>query len=465
MPEYSSPLDFGSILNHRYRIIYQLGSGGFGRTYLAEDTLRDSEKCVLKEFAPQVESPAELHKAEELFEREAGILKKLRHDQIPKFRKLLRLNADGKDSLFLVQDYIEGKNYWELVQHQRFSESEVTQLLLDLLPVLEYIHSLNLIHRDLSPDNLIQREIDGKPVLIDFGCVKIAANAVSGVPGLVTIVGKKGYAPEEQMLYGQAFPHSDLYALAATILVLLTGKSPHELYDSDWHVWRWQDEISSGLAKVLEKMLAYRPGDRYQSAREVRQALERQQSSLSSRILSGMRTLIVAPTYTQPIQNSVGREDNSQFKPVPSINNAPRKRLSIRPKFSRVKNKLATQRHQMLNFRQRNFSAFKRVALISTGVVLLPAIISFAGVKVLTLLPKLSVPMTTTEQNKQQQIYERIQAIGMNEGAFYEQVDNLFYSQYPNLKGIQLTDSLEHQKFRETWYQIADDLLSNLERE
>ena len=81
---------------------------------------------------------------------------------------------------------------------------------------------MGVIHRDISPDNLIRRASDGKPVLIDFGCVKLAANAVSQSSGQsITLIGKKGYSPEEQMTQGKAFPSSDLYSLAATILVLL----------------------------------------------------------------------------------------------------------------------------------------------------------------------------------------------------------------------------------------------------
>lgn len=463
MSEYSL-LKTGSVFNNRYRILCQLGGGGFGRTYLAEDTELYSEKCVLKEFSPQVES-RQLHKAEELFEREAGILKKLRHDQIPRFRKLLRLDVEGKDSLFLVQDYIKGKTYWELVrQRKRFSEAEVTQLLLDLLPVLEYIHALDLIHRDISPDNLIWRESDGKPVLIDFGCVKVAANAVSGVTGkLLTLVGKKGYAPEEQMLYGQAFPHSDLYALAATVMVLLTGKQPHELYDSDWHAWRWPEDISSGLAKILEKMLAYRPGDRYQSAKEVRRALERQHSQ-TSHLLSGMRTLVVAPAYSQPSRSSVEKA-NSSSQPLQRFKDFQR-RFSFRPVSTR--DKLVAQHHQFWDYLRQSgrLLAFKRAAVISAGVILLPAIFSFAGVRIFSSFPKLpALSLNTKEQDKQKQIYERIQAIDMNEGVFYEQVDALFYAQYPDLKGTPLTDKSEHGEFRKAWYQIANELLEKLERQ
>ncbi|HCF27233.1 MAG TPA: serine/threonine protein kinase, partial [Cyanobacteria bacterium UBA11049] len=95
----------GQILGDRYLISRQLAQGGFGRTYLAEDTNRFNELCVLKEFAPQAQSNTILKKAEELFEREAGVLYKLEHPQIPRFRELFRVNLNGKVHLFLVQDY------------------------------------------------------------------------------------------------------------------------------------------------------------------------------------------------------------------------------------------------------------------------------------------------------------------------------------------------------------------------
>ncbi|HBB32067.1 MAG TPA: serine/threonine protein kinase, partial [Cyanobacteria bacterium UBA9273] len=189
----SSSVAVGSIVENRYRILRELGRGGFGRSYLAEDTHEHNYPCVLKEFAPQVQNKNDLQKAQELFEREAGMLCNLQHPQIPRFQKMMWVRLGDRDALFLVQDYIEGPTYWELLQSQgKFSEAEVTQLLLQLLPVLEYIHSRNVIHRDISPDNLIQRTYDKLPFLIDFGCVKqIAANALSQLTGQAgTVVGK-----------------------------------------------------------------------------------------------------------------------------------------------------------------------------------------------------------------------------------------------------------------------------------
>lgn len=273
----------GQYLGDRYRVLRQLGQGGFGRTYLAEDAHRFNETCVLKEFAPQVQGNEALRKAEELFQREAGVLYRMQHPQIPRFREFFRADISG-GRLFLVQDYVAGDTYLTLLrqrqqQGQTFTEPEVTHLLLQLLPVLTYIHSAGVVHRDISPDNLICRQADQLPVLIDFGGVKqIAATVISQTPGAVlpanpTVLGKWGYAPTEQMSLGEADPHSDLYALAMTVLVLLTGQEPQVLLGSDRRHWHHLVTLTPRLMTVLDRMLRLAPTQRYQSAVEVMQAL------------------------------------------------------------------------------------------------------------------------------------------------------------------------------------------------
>jgi serine/threonine-protein kinase len=108
----------------------------------------------------------------------------LQHPQIPRFRELLRINLEGKECLFLVQDHIEGQTYNSLLNSRkqlglRFTEIETRQLLQQILPVLEYIHSVGVIHRDISPDNLMLRAFEQLPVLIDFGGVKQVAATVA----------------------------------------------------------------------------------------------------------------------------------------------------------------------------------------------------------------------------------------------------------------------------------------------
>lgn len=272
------PIPLGTVLQNRYRLGQELGQGGFGRTYLAEDLGRFNEKCVIKEFVPVQGEEQFSEKATQLFQREAAILYQIKHPQIPQFRATF----EQDQRLFLVQDYVAGKTYRDLLNQHRsegtfFSEAEARQFLQQILPVLAHIHAKGIIHRDISPENIIQRHSDRLPVLIDFGVVKEVVTRIqtpeTGIEA--TSVGKLGYAPSEQVQSGRAYPNSDLYSLAVTAVVLLTGKDPQQLFDDINLTWNWQQyaTVSPSFAQVLDQALSHRPGDRYQSVSEMSQAL------------------------------------------------------------------------------------------------------------------------------------------------------------------------------------------------
>lgn len=247
---------------------------------MAEDQGRFNELCALKELIPSQTENYVLEKSKELFQREASILYQIQHPQVPQFRATF----EQDQRLFLIQDYVEGKTYHTLLDErkvagQTFSEAEVLKLLRQLLPVLAHIHNRGIIHRDISPDNIILRESDAKPVLIDFGVVKELATRFQSPDANYpqpTTVGKLGYAPSEQIQTGRAYPSSDLYALAVTSVVLLTGREPQELFDDTNLSWDWQRwvSVSPELEQVLNRMLSYKPSDRYQSVAEVAKALQ-----------------------------------------------------------------------------------------------------------------------------------------------------------------------------------------------
>jgi serine/threonine-protein kinase len=257
-----------------------------GRTYLAQDLERFNETCVLKEFIPPQDSQEVTEKAKELFRREASVLYQIRHPQVPEFRATFE--SEGR--LLLVQDYVEGKNYRNLLLDrlkvgQTFSENEIFALMQQLLPVLSYLHGHNIIHRDISPENLMLRSQDNLPVLIDFGVVQETTaklNSQMGIPAS-TVAGKAGYAPPEQLQSGNAYANSDLYALAVTSIVLLTGREPSELFDSINLAWNWQQfaNVNPAFARVINQMLSYKPTNRYRSADEVSQAMQVAQASFS----------------------------------------------------------------------------------------------------------------------------------------------------------------------------------------
>jgi len=293
------PITVGTVLQNRYRIIQILGQGGFGRTYLAEDQRRFNELCAIKELIPTAIGTDAWEKAQELFAREAAILYQIQHPQIPQFRE--RFEEDQR--LFLVQDYVAGKTYRAMLDErkavgQTFTEAEVLFLIRSLLPVLENIHDRGIIHRDISPENIILRESERLPVLIDFGVVKELATKLQSlnVSTPVTTVGKLGYAPSEQMQTGRAYPSSDLYALAVTVLVLLTGKEPQELFDENQLTWNWQKlvKVDPRFAQILNRMLCHSPSDRFASVAHLTQALEvLAQPNQSNVPLSNLQTLAV----------------------------------------------------------------------------------------------------------------------------------------------------------------------------
>jgi serine/threonine protein kinase len=456
------PLPVGQVVNKRYQVIRQLGQGGFGRTYLATDKNQGQKQCVLKEFAPQLQEKDDLKKARELFEREAKVLQKLQHPQIPRFHSWLQEKLGGHDYFFLVQDYIDGENYYQLLeqrqsQKQAFSEAEILTLLQNILPVLSYLHSQDVVHRDISPDNLLWRRADNLPVLIDFGGVKqLPASQGLWLTKLGvnhTLLGKKGYAPEEQIRQGKVFYSSDLYSLAVTCLVLLTGKEPQHLYDGYQGIWRWGKEIqvSPQLEAVLKKMLAYKPSDRYQNAGQVLKDLPSQVPAKS------------ANTYVTKIKTMVAAPGVKRTKAIAS-------------KFHH-RTQVAVQKLPMPIW-LRPFA----VSLITTSVVVLTVAgtlslvnAAWRGITSISLpeisLPKLpegekptAKPVSDRRENRIAKISRRRQQLEIPDGYFIRMVNSLFHAKKPELQGRSLTPGAEDAALREEWYSIAEDLLNKIEQ-
>lgn len=266
-----------SLLRGHYRVIKLLSDeGGFGRTYLAEDVDKLNEQCVVKQLAPKFQEASALRKAVELFKEEAKRLQQLgEHNQIP----TLLAYFEQDNYLYLVQQFIDGQNLLkELQQQGTFSESKIRQLLLDLLPILKFIHDRGVIHRDIKPQNIIRRQSDGQLVLIDFGASKQLSTTVMMKTG--TAIGSHGYTPIEVMQDGKAYPASDLFGLGATCFHLLTGIRPSQLWMEQGFSWvtSWRKYLTNSgsgitsrlkLGKVLDKLLKTDIEKRYQSASEV----------------------------------------------------------------------------------------------------------------------------------------------------------------------------------------------------
>jgi serine/threonine protein kinase len=273
------------ILAGRYIPTKQLGRGGFGAAFLARDRYTPvMRQCVVKQFLPAGNlTPKQLKIALGLFEREATVLEEIgnQNDQIPDLFAYFPVIVEGyspgqqEQFFYLVQEYIDGLNLEEeLSQRGNFSESEVVEVLCEILKILDFVHNKEIIHRDIKPSN-IMRDRNGRLFLLDFGAVKqITKSPTSSATS--TGIYSQGFAPPEQISGGQVFPSSDLYALAVTIITLLTNKDATELFDGLSNQWRWQNHtnVSPYLAKILNKMLQNAANKRFQSAKQVLEALQ-----------------------------------------------------------------------------------------------------------------------------------------------------------------------------------------------
>ena len=313
------------ILVGRYIPLKLLGRGGFGAAFLARDRYTPAmRQCVVKQFQPSGGlNPQQLKIAQELFEREAEVLEQLgsQNNHIPNLFAFFQLSVPTlqpgtEDQFFyLVQEFIDGKNLEEeLAEQGIFSEAEVLHVLREILKVLKYVHENDSIHRDIKPSN-IMRDLRGRLYLLDFGAVKqVTKAAAAGTGGRSTGIYSMGFAPPEQMSGGQVYPSTDLYALAVTMITLLTGKEPGELYDSYNNQWNWRNyaQVSDSLGDVLDRMLVATPNKRFQSAEEVLDALTPRQSPPPLSISPPPQVQVsTPPTAVPPVSQSPSSQPQS----------------------------------------------------------------------------------------------------------------------------------------------------------
>jgi serine/threonine protein kinase len=266
----------GKLLDKRYQISQLLGEGGFGQTFVAEDTKMFDAKCVVKALKPAARDAQTVELAQKLFLKEARLLHELgNHDRIPR----LFASFEEEGDFYLVQEYIQGYPLnQELIPNLQMSERDVICLVNDILQPLVYVHQHNVIHRDIKPPNLMRRVDDSKIVLIDFGSVKQIHTQIvepDGQTKMTVAIGTYGYMPTEQ---GAGTPElsSDLYAVGMIAIQALTGIIPHKLSrNSDREIcWRDRVDSTSEFADFLDKMIRYDCRQRYQSATEALAALE-----------------------------------------------------------------------------------------------------------------------------------------------------------------------------------------------
>jgi formylglycine-generating enzyme required for sulfatase activity/tRNA A-37 threonylcarbamoyl transferase component Bud32 len=301
--ELSSP----TVFRDRYRVVKLLGQSSLSRTYQAVDLNWMNRLCVIKRYTPKAQG-AMLKQSKKFFDREAQKFCELEHPQIP----TLYTYFDEDKSCYVVEEFVQGQNLLAILNKQGlFREKLIFTILLDLLPVLGYIHKQGFLHMDIKPENIILSPVTeqtGKKnvlKLIDFGWAKQTfANAQTGTGAAIYT---PGYAAMEHVM-GKACEASDLYCLGATCARLLTGclpvpnqsrNSQNDIYDFNNARWLWRERlqemetpISPGLAKVLDKLLQPFAQNRFQSAGEILNLLNNRQSP--SKQTSSVKTVVMA---------------------------------------------------------------------------------------------------------------------------------------------------------------------------
>ena len=262
----------GDILNQRFYIVEELGSGGFATTYLALDKHSATQtKYAVKQLQPKFNSPSVWSSAKERLATEAMVLQWLgKHPQIPEFI----CHFEDKKQFYLVLEFIEGEEFEQEIHRQILNEAKAIQFLIDILEILESVHQQGIIHRDIKPSNLIRRKQDGKMILIDFGAVKeigtLAFNT-SKQKIQTQIIGTPGYMPPEQTR-GKPVYSSDIYALGKTVIFGMTDKSPTEWEETasgETIAWNKKIAVSEAFLKIINRMTEDNASKRYSSANKV----------------------------------------------------------------------------------------------------------------------------------------------------------------------------------------------------
>ena len=310
------------LLQSRYRAIQLIGQGGFGRTFKGIDESKlDKPNCAIKQFWVETSSTTKA-KAGELFKREAQRLRVLgKHPHIP---ALYDYFVEEKEQ-YLIQEFIRGEN---LSQEKISNENSIRQLLLDLLPIIQFVHSHKVIHRDLKPENIIRRDRDNSLVLVDFGAAKVVTETTANKTS--TVIGSAAYTAPEQ-LKGKAVFASDIYSLGVTCVYLLTQVHPFSLFDSGENTWNWRhylsQPVSGELGNILDKMLEGATNKRYQSTSEILKALQTRDVKVryvGQKLLGVSAAFVLALLGVRALVSPIVQQVSSPTVSSPTIERSPK---------------------------------------------------------------------------------------------------------------------------------------------
>ncbi|MDA0717678.1 MAG: serine/threonine protein kinase [Cyanobacteria bacterium] len=424
----------GQLIGERYRLEQRLSSAPLGEApqgelWRASDQLAAEAPMALRLLSPDID-PAQ---ARQLWGRLQGLL----HPQVPRLGAAIQ----AQEGLWLVREWQAGRIYQLLLQARAerqlvFGAGEVLLLLRQLLPVLAVLHSQELVHGDLSPANLLRRDSDGLPVLLDFGLV---AGTAAATPG---------YAPPERVQLAEPEPWMDLHALGVVALVLLSGDKPARLLDPVTMTWRWPAALSAEQALLTQigRLLERKPGKRFASASQALaafQAISMPESTGPVPRADRTVALVPPPPPAAPV---------ALAEPIPEVPPAAlRSRLEEREEVAEggvwpVVIALV-------------LSAVVGTALgwwwLSRGRLSLPT--PDAALQLPNSLPP-------AEVDQRQQLLNRLRAMQVDRGWFLKLVDASLLAQFPERGGRLPSDSLDDSPLRKIWNELAEEWLARVEQ-
>ncbi len=433
----------GQLIGERYRLEERLslGSGAEvqGELWRASDLLAAEAPMALRLLGREID----LAMARQRWGRLQGVL----HPQVPRMGAAI----EAAEGLWLVREWQAGRSYQQLLEARAsrqlvFGAGEVLLLLRQLLPVLAVLHSQELVHGDLSPANLLRRDSDGLPVLIDFGSVAGAAQVTPG------------YAPPERTHLLQSEPWMDLHALGVVALVLLSGEGPARLLDPVSLAWRWPATLAGQpeLQAQISRLLLRQPGERFGSAAKALaafQALAMPESTGPVPRADSTVALVPPPVAERPAAPApvlpVLVAPPPQPEPAPAA--APRTRLEEREEAAEggiwpvvIALVLSAVVGTSLGWW---WLSRGRVALTTPDAAL-----------------QLPTSLPPAEVDQRQQLLNRLRALQIDRGWFLKLVDASLLAQFPERGGRLPGDSLEEAPLRKVWNELAEEWLARVEQ-
>ena len=333
-----------ALLHGQYHIESYLNSGGFGITYLARDSL--DRLVVLKECFPSSmcyrteeavrarteASQAEFDSVVRHFGQEARRLSNLKHPGIVGIHQVF----EDKGTAFMALDFVRGRDLYDVIEDPaiNLTPKQVKSILKRVLKAVGYIHGHDVLHRDISPDNILL-EPNGNPVLIDFGAAREEASRASRALSQLNVV-KDGYSPQEfYIAEAEQFPASDLYSLGATFYHLITGSAPATAHARAAAIASGKDDPCAPLRgtikgyddhflAAIDQSLRPNPHERVASARQWLDMIDTAKRQ-SAALAVARKDKAVEMSISQLVE-----ETNKSVKPAAAEMPAARKRARVK---------------------------------------------------------------------------------------------------------------------------------------